>query len=199
MRSVAVAVQKFFSTFYVESPNRCLVADIALVFGRYDPSYISLVETLWQMKKVSKILISGGIGKDSGPLHELKIPEAHYIASCLLAKGVPASALIIEPNATNGAENSRMMLSILRHMRIKPHSGICVGHPTNLLRLWSTYQIIAQTEFPELIFPCQLLPTQWPVKIDDVVLIDECRRLRDWPAKEWSVSIEIPSSILASL
>ena len=189
-------IQSFFQSHYLPSVEACEVADVALVFGRFDPILATVMSDLWHLGKVPCFFVSGGVGKDSGPLKELKIPEAHFLASVALFLEVPASALFLDPVSTNGAENSRQMLNWLQHQNLSLRRVICLGHPTTLVRLHAAHQQIQQDEFPTLEIDYQLLPAAWPIEPDERLMVEECRRLRDWPAKGWSVPVSIPAAVL---
>ncbi len=189
-------IHDFFSDQYVEMDN-LQPADVTIVFGRADPTYVPTLVELYQRGLSGLLVISGGIGKDSGPLPQWSLTEAGFLVANLFANGVSPEALLLDTKATNGAENSRNSLQILVDHGLSPKRITLFGHPTSLVRLAAVHRKIAHVEFPQFDdVEYQLNACPWSSQINPDLLIEECKRLRDYPAKGWSVPVAIPDEIL---
>ncbi|GAA0384838.1 hypothetical protein GCM10009530_39660 [Microbispora corallina] len=80
--------------------------DLLIVFSCADPEVGRTAARLHERGEVHTILFSGGIGKDSGGLPSLEIPEAVFLASVAMAEGLPAETVVLEQQARNGRENA---------------------------------------------------------------------------------------------
>jgi len=107
MRKKAEAADRLSAAFLKEIGDYMLVetplakADVCIVFGNHHPVHMAeQAAKLYKQGYTSTIVVSGGVPvKGDGRL------EAHYMRDVLLAKGVPASAILVEDKATNTGEN----------------------------------------------------------------------------------------------
>src|SRR4051812_40066392 len=75
-------------------------ADVCLVFGNTPAVHLAeRAAELYAEGYFKTIIVSGGVPLEDGRL------EAHCMRDVLLAKGVPASAILVEDKAQNTGEN----------------------------------------------------------------------------------------------
>ncbi len=131
----------------ITSSRMALIADgksAVVVFGRYCPLLGgSLAHTL-RRTRPRRLAISGGTGKDSGPLPALGISEAHYLLS--MADGYLEGRLMGGPikiltdlTARDGVENAANMVRLLIEDG-QNWDVVVLAHSTQLLRLALTFQ-----------------------------------------------------------
>lgn len=188
---VAEAIYRFFLGFYTKAPAK---ADLAFVFGRNDLSLATAACSLWYADLVRNILVTGGVGKDSG---DLTVPEADFLAEYMLRAGIPAEHILIENQATNGGQNTRFGMKKVCESGVHHKRIILVGHATNLARLWAAHTFSVRKDVPlaglavyELFAPdYELQEADYPV------LIAEYQRLLDWPAKDWADQVALPPEL----
>ncbi len=163
-------------------------ADLAFVFARADFALADTVASLYHESSVKHILLTGGVGKDSGALRDVKLnlPEARFLAAILAVRyEVPLGYISLECQATNGGENSRFGIAQVREEGLLHEKVILVGHPTNLLRLYAAHRLEAK----KLGFAAeyQLVACDDDVVDDEEVThrlyLDELLRLADWPVR----------------
>ena len=120
-------------------------ANGAFVFCRADPLVANRAAEFYEKQKVEYILVTGGKGKDSGPLIELDCPEAVYQAVLLhWVHRIPDNKILVEPTATNGAENSRFGIDVIVNSELSHDELIMIVHPTSLRRTLAVHQMIAE-------------------------------------------------------
>ncbi|HFN5283518.1 TPA: YdcF family protein [Pseudomonas aeruginosa] len=88
---------------YVMPEIPAIRSDLALIFGTRHSveEFCATIATLWHAQTFLRAIVSGG---QTG---EFSTIEARVIASRLMELGIPETALLIEPTATNTGENVR--------------------------------------------------------------------------------------------
>jgi uncharacterized SAM-binding protein YcdF (DUF218 family) len=174
-------------------------ADAALGLGSYDVRVADRCVELFRAGLVRVVCFSGGVGNFTHG----RFPrgEAHAFAERALALGLPAAALIIEPEARNTAENisrSRPLLAAHGVQRL-----ILVAKPNMLLRAHATCavqwpEVAAQRAAPRLRFPEDRDPTR---SLADLVheLVGDAERVRTYPARGWQRAVPIPPAVAAAV
>lgn len=164
---------------------------------------------LYRRGLFSWIVLSGGLGKDSGPRSKHAGSEAAYQGEILIEKhGVWAGIVFLEQTATNGAENTRRSIGLIRTGdQVQPgpipvdDGIILVMPPRSARRLLATHTKIARDE---LNFPCswQVVTIDDPFDPDDSTQVKEVLQeflcVADWPEKGWADSQpDLPQDLVA--
>lgn len=93
---------------YFFPPDQPDPAEIALVFGMNAPERpVQLAIRLYQTGAVRRLLFTGG------PNQRLGRPEAEQMADLALAAGIPAAAILVEPQATHTDDNAALSARLL--------------------------------------------------------------------------------------
>lgn len=166
--------------------------DGAIIFCRVDSRITTLAAMLLdRMPGESYILLSGGLGKDSGFLMEKGIPEAEYHADNLRKLDYPSKRIIVESASTNGNENSLYSSKIIQQQSLPHKKLILAGHPISLRRLTANHftnvanSTLAETEY-------YFQNTDYDICVenpgDRKEIVDEIIRLATWPDQfSWEV------------
>jgi uncharacterized SAM-binding protein YcdF (DUF218 family) len=175
------------------------VADAALGLGSYDVRVADRCVELFNAGAVRLVCFTGG----SGNFTRGRFPrgEAHAFAERALALGLPESSLVVEPTATNTAENITRSRPLLEPLGVG--SLILVAKPNMLLR----GQVTATANWPEVTtrrcgarvpFATDLAPGR---SVSDLIneLVGDAERLRLYPARGWHAPIMIPSEVAAAV
>jgi hypothetical protein len=165
-------------------------ADGALVFCREDPAVAAATATLYHRGIIRWMLLTGGIGKDSGEKSKVAGSEAMHQKNLLVDyHHVPVGAIRLETKASNGAENSRFGIDEIVHFNLPHEKVILVVHPRNARRVYATHTKIAREEM-NFSSEYQVVCTHDPFNPNDPAhrkeLLSELLRVADWPAKGWS-------------
>lgn len=176
-------------------------ADGAFVFCRASPLVAGRVAELFDQDLVGYALFTGGVGKDSGYLAELGLPEAVYQAALLgVNHGVSGEDIFVEPEATNGGDNSRFGIDKIVEKGLPHRDLTIVIHPTTLRRILATHTIIADNEKG---FEANYQATGTHYEFDPRNPIDQLEacaelvRLDVWPGKGWAYpQDDLPEDLL---
>lgn len=187
MSNYAPQYQQIFE--YLRAEQRPEHRAGAVVFGRKDERVGSALVRLARDNMASWAVITGGTGKDSG---DLKIPEAEYLAQTIQIeadnKNVFLPPLFIETQATNGGENARNSLTVIRRGLLSVAAGITtVAHATSSVRLRETLRHTLEKEgSPVTVYNVSSdYPFDPSNPADQQEATAEMLRMADWPAKDW--------------
>jgi hypothetical protein len=166
-------------------------ADAIFVFGRLSPLVAETAARLYRAGRAPRIIITGGLGKDSGKvLTENEVAEAILVGALCEYYGVPREALLLEMKATNGAQNAEFGLRLLTEkLGHRPRRLILVMHAAQLHRLTEQFHTVAgQQGYPSI--AVQACPADMeefnPADLQQrLELVDELERLRTWPGETW--------------
>ncbi len=194
-----VLARKAFDYFcdHYQVPAMCRPADLAFVFGRADGTLAAAAGHLIQDGLVPAVLVTGGVGKDSGALPALNLTEAAYLAALLTVEyAVPLENIIIEPNAKNGGENARLGLEMIRKLRLEPRRIALVGHATSLFRLSKTFEREAEKAGMAVEIQLIALPYDFLHKDEELQLL-ELLKVADGPGQDWmTVAEDLPRDLV---
>lgn len=174
----------------------------AIVFGRKDKLVAHALVDLAADSKVDWAILTGGKGKDSA---DLDIPEAEYLAreAELYAdtRRVQLPRLILETQATNGGENSRNSLNVMRRAQFGHQALTVISHATSLRRL---AHLLNHTAIDSGVSVGKIYrtPSRYDFnasnQVDRDEVIAETMRLLEWPGKGWlqpDVAQEVPADL----
>jgi hypothetical protein len=172
-----------------------------VVFGRKDLLVARKALEIIQRGDAHWTIITGGFGKDSG---DLPIPEATYLfneishQSTLDHTTLPPTFLDTE--ATNGGENSRNSLAIIKNEKLSNLNGVtAVAHATSSRRLGEMLKHAASQEN----MPLSVYREATDYSFDPTNPADqkeargELLRLADWPDKKWLLpQYDLPDNLV---
>jgi hypothetical protein len=175
---------------YFSAPVAPAESHGVLAFGRKDLLVARKIFDLSHTRFADFVVITGGIGKDSG---DLAVPEAEYLAQGLSdianAHNADLPPVFTETQARNGAENARNSLLLMERAKLDYRPGITtVAHATSARRLAAGLEHEAVTS-GKPIEKIYRVPTDY--KFDPANLADqeeavaEMLRLAEWPNKNW--------------
>ena len=172
---------------YLYNPTHPLTkADGAFVFCRDDPLVAQRVSELFDQDLVDYVMFTGGIGKDSGYLTILNLPESKWQAGLLnMIHGIPQEDIYVEPKARHGGECCRFgMETIIGSGR--PYNDLTIViHPTQLRRQNAVLEIEAEKRGFEACYQRTGTNHQFDPRnpVDQKEAVEELLRLTDWPGQ----------------
>lgn len=169
--------------------------DGIIVFGRSDPLIAKSAGTLNKIIHSDYFLFTGGIGKDSGYLTTLKLPESKWLAALShIIYEIPQEKIYIEPNSTNGGECCRFSIDTIVKNNLSHDSLGLLIHPTSLRRIYAVMQTIASEKNFNVKFDYSRFPSEYSFNpenpVDQKEAVAELLRLADWPEKGWCAKQE---------
>lgn len=164
-------------------------AEGAFVFCRDDPLIAKKVAKLFNEKLINYAMFTGGIGKDSGFLKDLEMPEAKWQSALLnIIHGISKENIYIESKSSNGGEACRFGVDTIVRNSLPHHNLIVVCHSSSLRRLEASLQI--ESEKKNFDTQYQKTGTNYEFNPrnpkDQKEVVAELLRLADWPAKGWA-------------
>jgi hypothetical protein len=160
------------------------------VFCHEDPRIAEAVHDHFIDFNPSWILLTGGIGKGSGPRSRAAGSEArHQYNLATRCYALPSCIIHLETQARNGAENSRLGIDQIKSLELAHDRMILLVPPRAARRVVTVHKRIA---FQEKSFDAEyrVLVTEDKFEPDNPAhakeVCDELIRLADWPAKGWS-------------
>jgi len=172
-------------------------ADLILTLGSNDPRVAVHAAELWRAGWAPWLLMSGGSGRLTRELYDR--PEAELFAQIALDRGVPSSALIVEPASTNTGENIVFSRQRLSELGLAPHRVILVQKPYMERRAYATFRRI----WPEIdpivssqpISFADYLTPELPRELIINLMVGDLQRIRLYPALGFQIEQEIPVDV----
>ena len=115
-------------------PNK---ADVAIVGGEGNITDTAIHAAELYKNKIVPLIIFSGF---ANPYLKGKKPEAELLAKVAIQNGVPKNAILLDPNATNTAENITNSINILKKHSIRPKNVILIHKPYMTRRFLATAQ-----------------------------------------------------------
>lgn len=172
-------------------------SDLILALGSNDIRVAEYAADLYLQGFAPLLMFSGNVGaltKD-----QFTKPEAEVFADIALQKGVPAAAILREPESTNTGENIDFSRRLLAAHGIEPASIILVQKPYMERRAFATFGkrwpekkvIVASPPIPFSEYPNELLPQDRVINI----MVGDLQRIKFYPSLGFQIAQEIPAEV----
>ena len=122
---------------YLALAETPLSADVIFVFGSRDRAVPARAAALYHEGHASQVLVTGSYGRMTREVFPK--PEALVFKDHLIEAGVPRSAVLAEPFATNTLENVRLGIEMLRRADRMPRSALLVAKGFVMRRCVATF------------------------------------------------------------
>jgi uncharacterized SAM-binding protein YcdF (DUF218 family) len=150
----------------------------------------------------SYLIYSGGLGRLTAD--RFTEPEAVVFAKIARSMGVPDDRIIVECKSTNTGENIRFTHSLLQQSAHIPRSFILVQKPymerrtyATFLKQWPDSNVTFTVTSPQLSFS-EYPDAQNPRDLVINIMVGDLVRIREYPAKGFQVSQDIPTNVWAA-
>lgn len=175
-------------------PKPC---DLILGLGSYDLRVADHCAALVQQGVSDRVLFTGAFG--NWTKGRWKTPEAERFAKRALEYGLAESAILLEPKATNIAENLRFSRQLLKEQGIAVESVGIVTKPNTLRRVAVCLPLHWADIEAQLLAPPMTLETQVTRErsLGDLIneMVGDLQRLMIYPARGFSLPVDIPAEI----
>jgi uncharacterized SAM-binding protein YcdF (DUF218 family) len=186
---------------YLRLKQDLVPADVMVVFGTNDLRVARFAARLFQ-DGFGRILVCTGGMAHQGDLLATNWPktEAEMYADEAVALGVPRDRILIEPRATNTAENIRFARELLCRNGGRPRSLLLATKPFMQRRVWATMAV----EWPEV--PASVVSQDMtldeyftedlpPEKVIPIMLGD-LQRIWIYGRRGWSAPQVVPPEVM---
>ncbi len=173
-----------------ELPN----ADAIFLFASHEAERAQEAARLFNLGKAPIVIVTGGFNHFPELLPKECKTESEYLASVLVAEGVPQEAVIVETRPQNLLENVLYGMQNLRERGLQINSLILFSWPPLIKRAEATFR----KNFPEVTlytygFKTEFREDMTPVEVSRV--LGEIDRYRAYSAKGDISPIEIPPEV----
>ncbi|MCX6599145.1 MAG: YdcF family protein [Acidobacteria bacterium] len=175
-------------------------ADVMLVLGTNDLRVADHAAGLYHQGLAPLLVFTGGIAHTGDLLATgWDRPEAEVFAERCRQLGVPESAVLLEPEARNTAENFRFSRALLARHGLVPRRILVAVKPFMQRRAMAHHAV----EWPEV----PATTSSWPgtfaqyctpdLPADKIgpILLGDLQRLWIYAARGWSAPVEIPAEV----
>lgn len=182
---------------YHQMGHQIRPVDVGIGLGSHDLSVATYAAQLWRQAVFPLIVFTGAnvaTTKDRFPRGE----AVHYREHAR-SLGVPDEAILIEPTATNTAQNLTLSRDLLAEHGITPRSVMLISRPYQQRRAYATCRKV----WPEVEVICASIP----MPIDDYVasigdparvvnmLVGDTQRIEVYAERGFAISQPIPDEV----
>jgi uncharacterized SAM-binding protein YcdF (DUF218 family) len=183
--------------------HKPIPADVIIALGTNDLRVAHFAADLYR-RGYGKLLVCTGAIAHQGDL--LATPwsrtEAEMYAEVARAEGVPAGCILIEPHATNTAENIRLSRRLLQEHDVQPDNVVLAVKPFMQRRTWAT-MAVEWPEMPATLASARMTLDEYftdeltPDKIINIMLGD-LQRIWIYGRRGWAAPQRIPDEVMAA-
>jgi uncharacterized SAM-binding protein YcdF (DUF218 family) len=185
---------------YMHMGHEMQPSDVILVLGSNDLRVAKHGADLYLRGLAPWIVFSGNVGRLTDGVFQKT--EAECFADVAHSKGVPSSAILIEPRSTNTGENIVFSRELLASHNIDPQHLIVVQKPYMERRAYATFMNFwpgkdIRISSPPISFadyPTATLPKDLIINI----LVGDVQRIRVYPSKGFQIPQDIPNNVWAA-
>ncbi|MEU9852796.1 YdcF family protein [Streptomyces sp. NPDC047974] len=178
-------------------PKPC---SVGIGLGSHDLGVADVTADLYHRGMFPLIVFTGATSRTTAD--RMPRGEAEHYRDRALELGVPASAILVEPNARNTGENIRFSRGLLADAGIEVHSVLLVSKPyeerrayATARRLWPGIEIVSASVSMSLAKYVDLIGD--PKLVLDM-LVGAQQRLLIYPDQGFMLRQEIPTGVTAS-
>lgn len=182
---------------YMHLNHALAPSDLILALGSNDLRVAEYAAALYLQGWAPLLMCSGNVGALTKGLFDK--PEAEKFAEVALRKGVPAAAILLEPESTNTGENVSFSRRLLQARGYDPQRVILVQKPymerrayATFMNCWPGKEVIAAS--PPISF-AEYSTAQLPKELVINIMIGDLQRIRDYPSKGFQIPQEIPAEV----
>lgn len=175
------------------APAGCII-----VLGSHDPRVAERAAEVFLGGWAPLVVLSGNLGSLTSGLWQR--PEAEIFADVAAAAGLPRERMLLEPRATNTAENVTFTRELLAARGLHPRRAIAVQKPYMERRTLATFQqrwpeLDAIVTSPQIAFDAY--PNQ-AIGRDQVIhiMVGDLQRLIVYGERGWSAPQTVPPEVM---
>ncbi|MBP5893143.1 YdcF family protein [Streptomyces scabiei] len=178
-------------------PRPC---SVAVGLGSHDLGVADATADLFHRGMAPVVLFTGATSRTTRD--RMPRGEAEHYRDRAVELGVPASVILVEPNARNTGENIRFSRALLEERRIPVSSALLVSKPYEERRAYAT----ARKLWPEIEWVSASTPMTLPDYVDSIgdarlvidMLVGAQQRLMVYPRQGFMIEQEVPDGVLAA-
>jgi uncharacterized SAM-binding protein YcdF (DUF218 family) len=175
--------------------QRC---DAAIGLGSHDIGVARHAAELYHAGWFPLIVFSGAVN----PIRPERFPngEAAHFRDEAIAAGVPASSVLVEPDATNTGLNITLSRKVLAAAEVRPRRVMLVCRPYDERRAWATCRKL----WPAVDVVCASQPISFDDYLDVIgddrlvinILVGDVQRIIEYPKSGFTIAQDVPPSVV---
>lgn len=174
--------------------------DAAIGLGSHDLGVAAHAADLYRAGIFPILVFSGG----NSPTTKARFPrgEATHYCEHAIALGVPESAILLEPSATNTGQNIILSRAVLAAAGVSPASVMLISKPymerrsfATARKVWPGVEVVCASE--PLDFDDYLKSIGDPRLVVDM-LVGDLQRLIEYPKRGFAAEQDIPETVRAA-
>jgi len=175
-------------------------ADAAIGLGSHDLGVAAFSAELYRAGLFPHLVFTGG----NSPTTAKVFPrgEAVHFREHAIELGVPASAILLEPNAGNTGQNITLSRAVLATAGITPKTVLLVSKPYMERRSFAT----ARKLWPEVEIVCASEPLEFEDYLKSIgdeklvldMLVGDLQRVIEYPKLDFAIAQDVPEDVLAA-
>ncbi|WP_328434644.1 YdcF family protein [Streptomyces sp. NBC_00425] len=178
-------------------PRPC---SVAVGLGSHDLGVADTTADLYHRSMFPLVVFTGATSRTT----QERMPrgEAEHYRERTVELGVPAGAILVEPNARNTGDNIRFSRAILEERHVPVSSVLLISKPYEERRSYAT----ARKLWPGVEWVCASTPMTLPEYVDSIgdarlvldMMVGAQQRLMIYPRQGFMIEQEIPDAIRAA-
>lgn len=174
--------------------------DVAIGLGSHDLGVAAYAAELYHASLFPVLVFSGA----TSPTTAQRFPrgEAVHYREHVIELGVPDSAILVEPQASNTGQNIELSRALLAKHGYSPRSLLLISKPYMERRAYATCRKV----WPEVEVVC----ASEPLKLDDYVqsigdeklvidmLVGDLQRVIEYPKQGFAIEQDVPADVSAA-
>lgn len=178
-------------------PKPC---SVAVGLGSHDLSVATAAAEAYKAGLVPLIVFTGA----NSPTSRARFPEGEAVAyrEHALGLGVPAEAILVDPNATNTGQNITYSRELLEAAGVEVSSVLLVSKPYEQRRAYAT----ARKLWPGVEIVCASAPMEFTEYVDSIgdarlvidMLVGALQRLVIYPRQGFMIKQDVPGDVAAA-
>lgn len=175
-------------------------ADAAIGLGSHDLGVAAFSAELYRAGLFPHLVFTGG----NSPTTAKVFPrgEAVHFREHAIELGVPASAILLEPNAGNTGQNITLSRAVLATAGITPQAVLLVSKPYMERRSFAT----ARKLWPEVEIVCASEPLEFDDYLKSIgdeklvlnMLVGDLQRVIEYPKLDFAIAQDVPEDVHAA-
>lgn len=178
-------------------PRPC---SVAIGLGSHDLGVADTTVGLYHRGMAPLIVFTGATSRTTR--ERMPRGEAEHYRDRAMELGVPAAAILVEPNARNTGENIRFSRTLLAERRVAVSSVLLISKPYEERRAYAT----ARKLWPDVEWVSASAPMTLPEYVDSIqdarlvidMLVGAQQRLTVYPRHGFMIEQEIPEDVAAA-
>ncbi|WP_215456379.1 YdcF family protein [Streptomyces sp. ATCC 21386] len=178
-------------------PRPC---SVAVGLGSHDLGVADATADLFHRGMAPVILFTGATSRTTRD--RMPRGEAEHYRDRAVELGVPASVILVEPNARNTGENIRFSRALLEEQHVPVSSALLVSKPYEERRAYAT----ARKLWPDVEWVSASTPMTLPEYVDSIgdaglvidMLVGAQQRLMVYPRQGFMIEQEIPGDVVVA-